>query len=189
MNRTRTTTFLPRIILLAALPALGLVGCTPQNDSPPPATSTSRAPSAATSATGDPMGTAYAERRATLDDTAMKLEIFPIRRSGKVATLTAKLTIERATTDVQGFLSPLSRTRAITDPAPAGFTLVAREEGKAYLPAEDSDRHPMCSPTIDSVETGDVIIVSCLFGAPEPSTTAVDVQVVTFGNYHAVPLA
>ncbi len=180
------------IAFLTALSGISVAGCSSRDASPPEGSTrvatTPSASSSSTAASGDPLGAAFAERRATLDETAMKLEIFPIRRSGKVATMTARLTIERATTDVQGFFSPLSRTRTITDPAPAGFTLVAREEGRAYLPAEDSEKQPLCSPGIDNVETGDVIIVSCLFGAPAASTTAVDVQVVNFGNYHGVPL-
>lgn len=180
-------------VAVAVAPTIALSGCTGWGQPPPVARTAAPSPSDGSPATtpssaGDPLGNAFAERTATVDGTAMRLEMFPIRRSDAVATMTARLTIERAAASPRPFFYPLSRTQNIQDPIPAGFTLVAQQEGRAYLPAEDSDKHPLCTPTIDDVEVGDVIIVSCLFGVPAPSTSTVDVQVVNFGNYHDVPL-
>lgn len=189
MNRTRTRAAVAAAALLALLVPV-VSGCS-SGGSPPVGVSSQpqgTGSSPAASASGDPLGPAFAERKATVDGTGMTLEMFPIRRSGKVATMTARVTIDDIGERSRVFFHPLSRTATIQDPAPSGFTLVAKEEGKAYLPAEDAAKRPLCSPSLDDAANGDVVIVSCLFGAPAPSTSAVDVQIVNFGNIHAVPL-
>lgn len=137
----------------------------------------------------DGLGDVVAKREIVADNDTFLLEVFSLKREGQTAMLNARLTYVEVDGDTNMFLlSPRQLGREAIG-TPTVFTLTDAAEGKLYLPARDAEDLQLCGPPLDqNATTGGQVYISCIFGAPPASTSAVDVTAGPFGAFNGVPI-
>ena len=192
--------FRARVVLLAVV-AVFATGCsgaeTTDKADPTPASGETTAPTedVTVEPSGAPvpeLGEALGSRQIVDEGWEMTLEMFPLQRDENGLVLNARLIYDTAGPEDRPPSAMLSNDGAMSRAfgAPNGFVLVDKAGGKAYLPAKDDGGSSMCSPDMGSFSPipGDLVYVSCLFGAPPESTTTVDVRAAKFGVFSGVSI-
>lgn len=137
------------------------------------------------------LGQPAATRQATVRGYQVALDVYPLRKTDAYVTLNARLRVVKAKVTTEVDVAPASllstNVNSVLEDNPEGISLVDPAAKLRYRPAVGADKSVLCGPTIPSHwETGDQIIVSCIFGAP--SSNSVTVDAVIFGSIPNVPV-
>lgn len=134
----------------------------------------------------------FATRPGSLDKVRVAAQLFPVRRSGRTATVNLYITSldpdETFTVSDHlgdGNIETASKSQSSVD----GIRLLDTSAKKAYLPAVTADGACVCSPDDDNTYTfNSSVWVTVTFAAPPKDTTTVSVTVPTFGTFTDVPV-
>lgn len=140
------------------------------------------------------MATRTATIAAVSGSFTVALDVYPVRRQGKLATLNARLRVLKTPPiPADGVLvAPASllgvdSNNFLQDSNAEGLNLIDTAARLRYQPAVDASGAALCSPEIPSSwRAGDVIHVACVYGAPASSTVTVSAS--TFGSIADVPV-
>jgi hypothetical protein len=136
------------------------------------------------------LGEPVATRESSYEQAKVRLTVYPVQRSGQLATLTMRLTLlapepGRDSWTPYNVLSdqPFKPFRV------SGVRLLDGKNKKLYLVATDTRENCICSgPLNTGLRRGDAILVSAAYAAPPPDVTTVDVVTTTFGTITGVPV-
>ncbi|MEL4505362.1 hypothetical protein AAEX63_10545 [Luteococcus sp. H138] len=180
--------------------ALVCAGCVAPTPAESPATTTSgpatpqeTAASPAASASGTPPTTdpPVATREVSKNGFRLALDLYPLRRAGESALLTARLRVlERPADELVNADDVLSGGGFVDgiQGRTNGFSLVDAPR-KVLLRPATADGAELCEPTFHGGwQKGDVYWVSCIFGAPHQATSQITVRAATFGSFDRVPV-
>ncbi|MEP7092297.1 MAG: hypothetical protein ABI776_19500, partial [Nocardioidaceae bacterium] len=169
-------------------------------------TPSSVAPSGVSSSTGTPsaspsdgptpsdLGDPFTTLSGFVDDKSVALEVFPVKRSGELAVLQLRMTVDPAAKDraqiAQTFDDGNFKTGAEGLDSMDGVELVDGARGKVYLAATDTGRRCLCSQNLGAtiVEPGQSVSLDVTFAAPPAAASSVDVRIPAFGTVSSVPV-